>query len=228
MPVTRVPLSQEPIDGVNRVVDYDHYASLFMRPEYRLTVNMIRRLGFTRGSVLDIGTGSGRLANALAAAGGCDWQVTGLDLSPGMLKQARVNAASVSRGKAVAYVQANATRLPFPDNAFDTVTSYASLHHWKEPTRVFDEMWRVTRPGGLILVRDNRRMIGNAFYKTGIRLISLFMSSQQKNMWPKSILASYTIEEVKELLSSTRMAKAEVRADMAGFDLCIQIRKNSL
>jgi ubiquinone/menaquinone biosynthesis C-methylase UbiE len=225
MPVARVPLSQEPIDGAETVVDYDRYAALFMKPEYRLTVNMIRRCGITHGRVLDIGTGSGRLANVLVAAEDCDWQVTGLDLSPGMLKQAHVNAASAFHGKNVAYVQATATKLPFPDNAFDVVTSYASLHHWKEPTKVFDEIWRVTKSGGLILVRDNRRMIGNPLYRAGVAMLSLFMSSEQRQMWPKSILASYTLEEIKELLSSTRLSKAQVRADMAGFDLCIQIRK---
>ena len=225
MPVARVPLSQEPIDGADTVVDYDRYAALFMRPEYRLTANLIRRWGPTQGRVLDIGTGSGRLAQVLAAAEGCDWQVTALDISPRMLKQARVNAASPYHGKDVAYVQATATTLPFPDNTFEVVTSYASLHHWKDPIRAFNEIWRVTKSGGLILIRDNRRMIGNPFYRAGVTLLSLFMTREQSRMWPKSILASYTLQEIRELLKSTMMRKAQVRADMAGFDLCIQIRK---
>jgi ubiquinone/menaquinone biosynthesis C-methylase UbiE len=224
MKVPRVPLVEEPINGAATVCNYDRYAFRFMRSEYRLTVNKIRRYGITSGRVLDIGTGSGRLALELTKVKSNGFSVVGLDISAQMLNQARNNTKSGTARK-VNFVQATAARLPFPDDSFDIVTSYASLHHWQQPTIVFNEIWRVAKEGGLILIRDNRRMIGNPFFKTCISILTLFMNKQQRKMWPKSILASYTIEEVHQILRKSLMKNYLVQPDMGGFDLCIAVKK---
>jgi ubiquinone/menaquinone biosynthesis C-methylase UbiE len=224
MKVSRVPLNEEPIDGAATVEKYDRYAALFIRPEYAYTVSNILKHKINSGFVLDIGTGSGRLAMGLARALP-NMSVIGLDISLDMLKQARVNTGKQNGARDIDYVRATAAQLPFLDQSMDIVTSYASLHHWRQPVGVFNEIWRVTKENGLILIRDNRRFLGNPFYAAGLRLISLPMNRQQRKMWPKSILASYTVEEVKQILAQSAIENYRVHTDMGGFDLIIEARK---
>jgi ubiquinone/menaquinone biosynthesis C-methylase UbiE len=225
MLVDRVPLEVEPIVGAATVEGYDRYAALFMRPEYGYTVRKILGKGIKAGLVLDVGTGSGRLAVELAKVKKSDFRIIGLDMSDGMLHKARINALAQKPIKQLDFVQATAARLPFQDESFDIVTSYASLHHWQEPLAVLNEMWRVTKENGLILLRDNRRVLGNPFYHAVIWVISRFMRKEERGRWPKSILASYTLTEVGRMLEQTKMKKAYIQADMGGFDLCIVFKK---
>jgi len=55
--------------------------------------------------------------------------------------------------------------------------------------------------------------------------MSLPMNRQQRKMWPKSILASYTVEEVKQILAQSAIENYRVHTDMGGFDLIIEARK---
>ena len=91
--IKRVPLIAEPISGTDAVAQYDKGARLYMMPEYKYFVWKILRRGIKCGQVLDIGTGSGRLAIELAKTHGCEFEITGLDISPHMLELAHGNAA---------------------------------------------------------------------------------------------------------------------------------------
>ncbi|TCM15323.1 methyltransferase family protein [Novosphingobium sp. PhB165] len=99
---------------------------------------------------LDVCCGPGSLALDLAPFVS---HVTGLDLTPAMLDQAR--AAQASRGIANAeWVVGDAFRMPFPDAAFTLVTCSAAFHHMRDPRLALTEMARVCRAGGRIVVRD--------------------------------------------------------------------------
>jgi ubiquinone/menaquinone biosynthesis C-methylase UbiE len=201
-------------------VKYDRYAAFIMGPEYRLTARKIRRSGYSGGPLLDIGTGSGRLVSSLARQSGLS-PIIGLDISADMLK-----LAHRSWGDRAAWVQATGSGLPFADESFEAVVSYASLHHWRQPVQVFNEIWRVTRPNGLILVRDNRRMLDSLFYRCLVRMTSLFVPPDERGRWPKSIRASYTVPEVRDLLKQTQMRNYRIGKDMGGVDLYITARKS--
>jgi ubiquinone/menaquinone biosynthesis C-methylase UbiE len=90
--------------------------------------------------VLDLGTGSGRAAR-LAAERFADAEVTGADVSSGMVREAE-RLAATSREH---YLQADASDLPFPDAAFDLVMLNNMIPF-------FDELARVTAPGGSVIV----------------------------------------------------------------------------
>lgn len=101
-------------------------------------------------TLLDVACGPGSIALDLAPHVA---RVTGLDITPAMLDQAR--AAQVERGLANAeWVIGDAVALPFPDESFSIVSSGAAFHHFEEPERVLAEMARVCRPGGRIVVID--------------------------------------------------------------------------
>jgi ubiquinone/menaquinone biosynthesis C-methylase UbiE len=104
------------------------------------------------GRVLDIGTGPGRLPIAIATKNKYV-HVTGLDLSPDMVK-----IASRMAGKKglvnVDFKAGNAGDLPFGDREFDLVISTLSFHHWREPGTALDEIYRVLREGGEAWIYD--------------------------------------------------------------------------
>jgi len=100
--------------------------------------------------VLDVGCGTGRIAVALAPLVG---HVTGVDLTPAMLDQARAvqSKAGVSN---IDWRQADVTALPFADGAFSLVMCSAMLHHTASPAAVLAEMKRVCAPDGRIAASD--------------------------------------------------------------------------
>lgn len=96
-------------------------------------------------SVLDIGCGTGNAAITAARRGA---HVTGLDIVPAMLDEAREHATVA--GVEVDWREGSATDLPFEDDAFDVTLSCLG-HMFAEPPEVAaSEMLRVTRPGGRI------------------------------------------------------------------------------
>jgi ubiquinone/menaquinone biosynthesis C-methylase UbiE len=93
---------------------------------------------------LEIGVGTGRVALPLAAAGR---RIVGVDLSAAMLATLRSKSPD-----ALALVQADATRLPFRDDVFGGAVVAHVLHLVSDWRAVVDELCRVVRPGGVLLV----------------------------------------------------------------------------
>jgi len=102
--------------------------------------------------VLDLCCGTGDLALALARrAGGTVW---GADFAHPMLLRARQKARASARGRAVTFVESDALRLPFPEAAFDLVTTafgFRNLANYGEGLR---EIRRVLKPGGTVAILE--------------------------------------------------------------------------
>ncbi len=103
--------------------------------------------------VLDVGTGTGLVARAVAARLGRGGEVVGIDASPGMLKLARAQ----TRRRSVRYHEMWAEDLVFRDATFDAVTFGDSLAYLLDPFRALEEAARVTRPGGRIALSCQMR-----------------------------------------------------------------------
>ncbi len=218
----RIPLPEEPIADMDAVIQYDKGARFYMMPEYKYFTRKILSRGIRSGRVLDIGTGPGRLAIELARVKGCHFEITALDISEAMINKARENARHCGVENKITFLVSTAAALPFADNSFDLVFSYASLHHWFQPVTVFDEVARVTGETGHAIIRDNKRVYQNPAWKVIIWLISRFMNKRHRENWPKAILASYTIPEVREILSRSRLSDYWVSSDYVFIDLCIE------
>jgi ubiquinone/menaquinone biosynthesis C-methylase UbiE len=101
-------------------------------------------------TVLDVACGPGLLVCAFARVAR---HVTGIDITPAMLEQAR--KAQQEQGLTnITWQQGDATSLPFPDANFSIVSSRFVFHHLEEPLLVLEKMKRVCRPGGRIVVAD--------------------------------------------------------------------------
>lgn len=107
--------------------------------------------------VLDISTGKGRFAVNLAALAA---EVTALDIAPQMLALAQ--HAADEHGVGVQFLQADAEQLPFPDAAFDVALCMEAIMHVPHPQRLLNEMARVTRPGGKVILSMTNRWRLNA------------------------------------------------------------------
>ena len=112
---------------------------------------------------LDLCCGTGDIAFALAQRGA---ETTGLDFSEKMLEIARFRlqkAASVSHK--INFLQGDAQQLPFPDATFDAVTMGYGLRNLSNWRTGVEEMFRVTKPGGRIVVLDFGKP-ANALWRT--------------------------------------------------------------
>jgi ubiquinone/menaquinone biosynthesis C-methylase UbiE len=114
--------------------------------------------------VLDVATGTGRLPKALLSHARFNGHIIGIDLSRRMLHQAAENLADTRDW--VDLMHAPAENLPFLDASFDVVTCLEALEFFSDLKVVLQEMMRVLRPGGLLLVtnRINTRWMPGRTY----------------------------------------------------------------
>jgi SAM-dependent methyltransferase len=101
-------------------------------------------------TALDIGTGTGHTAFALAPHLAA---VVGLDLTPEMLAEAEQLRAARGLNN-VTFQIADAHALPYPDASVDLVTCRRAAHHFSDIDRALAEMARVLRPGGRLVIDD--------------------------------------------------------------------------
>ncbi len=108
------------------------------------------RPGEYRGkSILDCGCGTGEFTCWYAAEGN---DVTAVDLSAPSLEHAKAYAGQYGLDKRIDFQKQSVLELNFPDNSFDVVYSYGVLHHTPDPYGGFQQMVRVCKPGGVVIV----------------------------------------------------------------------------
>lgn len=134
--------------------------------------------------MLDAGCGTGIFTTDYLAAGAF---VTGLDISGQMLH----GALEKTSGMPFQAVKADMTYLPFRDNSFDKAVSITALEFIEDAEKAVNELFRVTRPGGVVVVatlnslgpwaarrrqkteNGQRHILENAFYRSPSDLLSL-------------------------------------------------------
>lgn len=109
--------------------------------DYRLGAVLCGLAGMASPLLLDLGCGKGRFARRLEAAGA---RVVGLDLSAGMLAEAR----------GVGRVRGSARALPFACGSFDAVVAIEVFEHLGDIDAAIVEIRRVLKPGGRLIVID--------------------------------------------------------------------------
>lgn len=170
--------------------------------------------GVNAGDLLEIGPGPGYVGLELAKKAG-PASLTGCEISPAMLAFAQKNVAEY--GIDARYVQGNAMDMPFDDASFDGVFSNGSMHEWENPIAVFNEVYRVLRPGGRYCITDLRRDVHP------LKKWMVYHSTQPKAMRPglvTSLNAAYTRNEIAELLRHSRLHAAGVTDDFFGLCVC--------
>jgi len=103
------------------------------------------------GHVLEIGTGKGRFLAAMAKHAD---RITTLDVDAQQQRAAKLHVRQTRAGRRIQFVVHDAEHLPWPAASFDTVASMNTFHHLEHPMRVFQEMLRVLKPGGKLVLCD--------------------------------------------------------------------------
>jgi ubiquinone/menaquinone biosynthesis C-methylase UbiE len=111
------------------------YHALIDRLESRIAIEFAHQ-----ARVLEAGCGTGMILKEVAPIAR---EAVGIDISPGMLEQARARGLNVVHG--------SVTQLPFPDNRFDLAYSFKVLAHVEKIGAAMSEMARVVRSGGHVL-----------------------------------------------------------------------------
>ena len=109
-----------------------------------ITGLVVRHVPSRSAAILDAGVGTGAIGNILSLLGYNN--LSGLDMSEGMLAQARARGCYVDLRRGVL-----GETLAFPDGAFDAILSTGTFTTGHAPASAFDELVRILEPGGFLL-----------------------------------------------------------------------------
>lgn len=129
----------------------DQYEKKIWFDQHILGVARLRKnlLSKATGKILDVACGTGQNVPLFAP----NSEITAVDLSPKMLELARRNA--IEHGLNVNFAAMDAEELEFPDGSFDTVVSTLSTCTFPNPVKALQEIKRVCRTDGLILLLEH-------------------------------------------------------------------------
>lgn len=129
----------EAIPGPAALVYNAIVTKILKEPERKIAKDIVEKI--ESGTIIDLGSGTGYLSVEVAKRAP-NLQVFGIDLSRQMVKIARHHAEGVENAQ---FEFGDAAELHFEDDSIDFIISTGSLHHWKNPTNVFNECYRVLK-----------------------------------------------------------------------------------
>lgn len=148
----------------------------YYRFKEKMDCNYIEKLRFlenkTHGKkILDVGCGCGFFLLAAKKEG---WDATGLDIS-----QPAVNHAKNNLG--LEALHSTISEAKFPDNSFDLVTMWDVVEHLDKPSIVFNEIRRILKPSGLLVVETPNvksliHLIAHVSYKVSLGRLKYFVN----------------------------------------------------
>ena len=147
---------------------------------------------------LDLCCGTGDVAFALARKGA---EVVGVDFSEPMLEVARqrlkLQTSNFKLQTLVRFLPGDAQQIPFPDHSFDAVTISYGLRNLADWQRGLSEMWRVTKPGGCVLVLDFGKPPNDALRKLYFAYLRLLVPVLGKLLCGDKAAYAYILESLK-------------------------------
>lgn len=153
----------------------------------------------TVAKVLDAGTGTARIPLLLCQQRP-QWQVNGIDLAVNMLKIGAEHIKNAGLEKQIILELVDAKQLPYPSEYFDLVISNSLVHHLPAPLPFLQEIKRVLKPKGAILIRDLIRPANQEILHSLVESIGTEYNSRQKQLFADSLHAAFTLDEVNQLI----------------------------
>lgn len=165
----------DPFPNYNDYETLDHFVDIASR---NILVKMILKLANPGDAILEFGCGTGQLSNIIAATGHS--KVFGADLSIKSLELA--NKFKIDNNlTGINFFETDIFNSCFKENSFNIIISNGVLHHTKDPYRAFQELCKLLKPGGYILIGLYNKIsrLRNSFIKYlskifGIKIISFF------------------------------------------------------
>ncbi|WP_170334011.1 glycoside hydrolase family 99-like domain-containing protein [Ruegeria arenilitoris] len=135
-----------PLDGERKLPELQRVAEIEQLHRYQLARSLATGL-----DVLDIACGEGHGTDAIAANAK---SVVGVDISEPAVRHAKLHY----RDPNLSFHVGSATDIPLPDDSVDMVTSFETIEHLEEYDRMMQELQRVLRPGGLLLISSPNKL----------------------------------------------------------------------
>ncbi len=159
--------------------------------------------------VLDIGVGTGQVPELMLARRG-DMEMMAIDLADEMLKVAmrRLVAAGVEDRCKLARMDAKKMRLP--DAKYDLVICNSTMHHIPDPLVVWQEIARVVKPTGAIMVRDLIRPLTMDAAWATVNRVAAGDHMRQKQLFFDSLCAGLELTEVEAMVKKTGLKRMRI------------------
>jgi len=190
-----------------------------MQNEYRRLAEKVVSL-FEGGKLLEIGPGpayvSIEIAKRLPKV-----EIIGLEISDTMIEIAKKNAKEHEVSEKITLKKGDASKMPLEDSEFDFVLTSGSLHHWKKPTQVVDEIYRVLRPGCRALVSD---LMKDAPKEKVHDFANKIDSKLMRWGLKHSFKESYTARQIEQMIKSTHFREIEITEEE--ISMGIMLRKS--
>ncbi|HRZ42243.1 MAG TPA: bifunctional demethylmenaquinone methyltransferase/2-methoxy-6-polyprenyl-1,4-benzoquinol methylase UbiE [Bacteroidales bacterium] len=121
--------------------------------DQRWRKKLVKRLALLHpGEVLDVATGTGDLALAVAKV--TKARITGTDIAEKMLEIASRKISDRGMAERIRFVHADGESLPFEDHSFDAVTIAFGIRNFENPLAGLHEFYRVLKPGGQVFILE--------------------------------------------------------------------------
>jgi ubiquinone/menaquinone biosynthesis C-methylase UbiE len=168
---------------------------------------IMKTIGFTGGNILDVGCGFASVPVEIAKKFP-DAKITGIDLGEPLLEIGRTLIKKAKLEKQVVLLNGDAENLQYENNSFDVVINSFLLHIVENPIQMLNEIDRVTKPEGIILITDLRR--GFLAY-----LIKKFRTA-------------YTLEEASDIIKNSKIRRGKLSSGPFWWDYLVVNSSNSL
>ena len=188
---------------------YDEFDRLYGEILYQGFAESALRMGVAHGRVLDVGVGSSRIAIRLARLNP-RFAFDVLALSSTMRELADRCVTEEGFESQIRVSLWDDSKLPFPDASFDMVISNNLLHRVADPSVVLNEIHRVARPEGAILVRDVRRL-PSFWMELLLRLYCHRYKPTLKRLAEGAFRAGLSWDELLEVASSSGLPRVRLK-----------------
>lgn len=122
-----------------------------LQPMYPLLIQQfVDDYSLNSGVAIDVGTGPGWLGLELAKIS--DMKIIFLDSSQESLDLAKKNFDAIEVDNAVDFIRSDVTAIPLDDDFADFIMSRGSIWFWEEPEKGLQEIYRILKPGGVMIV----------------------------------------------------------------------------
>jgi len=157
--------------GLKKDFNDKSFAELYIKKHKKILEKLgysyaqkLKRIGFSKGRILDVGCGFGAMCLVLAKEFlACE--VVGVDLSIPLLDYARDCIVSEVVGDRVKFERCDVKKMSFENDLFDVVFNVNMVHWVNEPLSMLNEIERILKPEGYLFIKDLRKSWLSVFEK---------------------------------------------------------------
>ena len=176
------------------------------------------------GKILDVGTGPGRLPVKIALKNS-RLEVYGVDLSDSMIKIAKQNAVKAGVSQRLEFKVGSVYSLPYENDFFDMVVSTLSFHHWNEPIKGLNQIYRVLKPGRECWIYDIWRDLPQDAREEARKKYGWFLGAL--GLWFIQLHSSITMDKAKKLEMDSRLLFKNPEVEGRGILLRLRFKKEN-